>query len=125
MKCKCCGAEIVDDWIKIPELNIEVQKNLTHKSIKFKDLVIPKGLRLMTLQEGTYIYDNKILDNFPDNNWEMIEQFSKINKEKGYSCSALDDFNGRLGANGYYFGVNVNCCALGVRFVRELKAVKE
>ena len=62
MKCKCCGHEI-EEWTKIPELNIEVS-NIKEWKESYNELLknIPKGCRLMKVWEIFKINELEIFD---------------------------------------------------------------
>lgn len=110
-------------WVYISELRIKVQKNLNQK-IKFKDIIIPKGCRLMTLQEGIFIFDN--VPEIKISEWEWIEQYSKSMKNNGYSAalySYWDDV--RLDVNGYDIDDDRYGFAFGVHFVKDVKRKKK
>ena len=42
-------------WIKVPELNIEVEKNLQHVGIPFKNIKIPPNQRILTETELLFL----------------------------------------------------------------------
>lgn len=110
--------------IIIPELKIEVEKELRPR-VKFKDIIIPKGWRLMTFQEGCYIFDN-VPEIELSKDYEWIKHYSKRMEKSGY-VSALyrgwlvDD---RLYVDGNGDGNYRNGYAFGVRFVRDIKVEK-
>ncbi len=127
MKCEECKQEIQENinWVPIPKLNIEVSKELNQKDICMKDVVIPKGCGVLTLQEIDYITSSKKyskLIKFED--YEFFKQIFKIN-EKKYPYSILYlyrdrglDLNARSGDLAYS---NSNG---RVRFVRRTKKSK-
>ena len=125
LKLELKELENKQEWIKIPELKIEVQKRVYVKKVKFKDIVFPKGCRLMTFQEACHLWDNYDYKDFKlgeDKEW--IEHYSKKMKEAGY-CSALYSSWGivvlRLNVDGDFHGISRFGVALGCRFVRDLK----
>ncbi len=99
--------------IKIKKLNIEVETELRPKVYK-KDLVIPKGWRLLKGYEYLYLAENKIIPVYDENRqWVSL----------GGSVASLGswDFGGdRLYVGGYGWG-DVNGCAFGFRLCRSLK----
>jgi len=120
MKCKCCGHEI-EEWTKIPELNIEVSQIKEWKE-SYNELLknIPKGCRLMKVWEIFKINE--------------LEIFDKIFNEKSvrYYCEQLPvdkkEKWGRwvyLGGSSYLGSIDVDLAySVGdgrVVFVRDLK----
>jgi len=56
------SSEVEDEWVKVKELGIEVQKELAVKEVKFKDDCVPlEGCRLLTLKEAIDIVNDKKL----------------------------------------------------------------
>jgi len=122
------SSEEKDEWIKIPKLGIEVQKELAVKETKFKDIKIPKECRLMTFQEACHLWDNFDYEVFKlGEEYEWIEHYSEKMAKLGL-VSALDSYwdlgRRRLGVVGGYRGNGRNSYAFGVRFVRPLKEKK-
>lgn len=124
MKCKTCGHEI-EELIKIPELTIEVEREL-HTEMNTVSLIqVPKGFRLLELSELIFIYNN-YQDKF---NWGEDKFFDEIVKQPIKDCKypyhnawlrRLDDGNGSvLVGNGRY--LSYNDAVRGVRFCREVK----
>lgn len=107
--------------IKIPELNIEVERNL-HEDMQYvKYIKIPEGFRLLELSELLFIYNN-YQNKF---NWGKDEFFDEITKQPIKNCKFLHlnvwfDVCG----SGFY-GINrslvFNNAVRGVRFCREIK----
>lgn len=107
-------------WITLKKLKIQVQKELNPK-VKFLDIKIPKGCRLMTAYEAGYIFDN-IPEIKLSDNWEWIKPFSqKMVEKKRFSVVGLvsdrDFENGRLDVVGSWY--DGNGYALNYRFVRD------
>ncbi len=124
MKCKECGHEIQENinWVSIPELNIEVSKELNQKDICMKDVKIPTGMRVLTLQEINYITSSKKyskLIKFED--CEFFKQIFKINERK-YPYSVLYLCRGRvLDLDARYDDLAYSYSNGRVRFCREIK----
>ena len=125
MKCKHCGHEIERETIKIKELNIkelniEVETNIQQKGKSFNEIKIPKGWRLLTMEEIKFLHNSKYKEdlNLVDT-WEFIEQPLELNKKNDYVAG----FN----ADSYwanfvcYWGPDDRFDSLGVRFCRDLK----
>jgi len=127
MKCETCNKQIgtpIGEIIKVKELGIEVQRDVIQKNTTFKDIVIPKGWRLMTyievveLANSEYAKDLK-MDGSSSTDDFFIEQPFKINKN--------NNFVAWFGAgSGGAFLICVrdpqdSYSGLGVRFVRDLK----
>jgi hypothetical protein len=120
-KCKHCGSEIADmpKTLVVKELGIEVQTEISQKGITFKDLIIPKGWRLLTVNEIIYLYNNyanalSLLDT-----WEFIEQPFKRNN----SVARFYAYSDRAGLD-CYRDPDIRDDGLGVRFCRSKDGVK-
>ena len=61
MKCKQCGSELpkVSKTMKIPELNIEVEIEVTQKNTTYRDLKWRKGWRLLNINEVVWLANSK------------------------------------------------------------------
>ena len=119
MKCDKCGQEV--KWIKIPELKIEVETEIHDKEKCLKDIQIPKGCRLLTTNEITFLHNNEKYRKqlHLENTWEFIEQPFELNKEKGYvarfcAYSGVSDLE-------CYGGPQGSDANLGVRWCRSKK----
>ena len=105
--------------MKIPELKIEVELEIHDKGKYLKDIEIPKGLRLLKINEIIFLYNNYKKELNMENTWEFFEQPFTEYKNKNY--------NARLDA--YGSGAGLYCgrdpgdsdSSLGVRFCREIK----
>jgi hypothetical protein len=106
-------------YIKELKIKVRIKPVIT----KIKDIKIPEGYRLLTFQEAVYIYDNKLLKDFPCKEWDLIQQFSKLNLDKGYKYSALYSLwgDGRLDVVGYCFDDSDDGYAFRVRFCKDVK----
>lgn len=86
MICPHCKKQInQDDWLKIPELNIEVEINVHDKNISYIDGVktLKPGERFLSLmREKDWVNEVVFLENHPE--------YSKILKMDGSSSN--DDF---------------------------------
>ena len=124
MKCKHCGHEIENrKTIKIPELKIEVETEYHQKDIMAKEIVIPKGWRLLTFNEFLVCY-NKYKNKFKDldKTDEFILQPIDDLKEKHPYCNVWF----YSVSNGSVFGfrsrlLSYDDRAFGVRFCRDIK----
>ena len=125
MKCKHCGNEIEDmETIKIRELNIEVETEIHDKNKILSEIEIPKGWRLLTVNEITWLFNSRYKKKLNlEDTWEFIEQPFKFNKKKDYVARFYADSDGAyLGCIGNPDGRDDS---LGVRFCRDLKGKQE
>ena len=103
--------------IKIPELNIEIETEISQKGKSFGKLVIPNGWRLLKVNEIIYLYNNYAEELNMKNTWEFIEQPFKRNRSVARFLAGSD--RAGLGCNNdgpdYAYG------SLGVRFCRDLE----
>lgn len=80
MLCEKCGLEIKENLVKFKKLGIEVNFAQEQKGVKFKEIKIPKGWRLLRFNELSevmnYIVENKL------NIWSYFEQPINIFKGK-------------------------------------------
>ena len=88
MKCKCCGAELVEqDFQKIvykgKEFRIYVWEN---KPIK--DFQIPKGFDFANFQDFVELYDEKKVE-LETWKYYYVKHFSKIQQTKTWRLSRL------------------------------------
>ncbi len=122
MKCPHCNKEIEDkNTLKIKELNIEVEIEIHDKNKLLSEIKVPKGWRLLTDKEITYLHNSKYKKQLNLNEtWEFIKQPFKLNKKEGYVA-------------GFVAGsdwADLNCGwdpggrddSLGVRFCKDLNA---
>ncbi len=115
MKCKSCGHEIKKmNTIKIKELKIEVEINIHDKNKKLSDIEIPKGWRLLKVNEIIFLKNNYEKKLNLEDTWEFIEQPFKQDYVARFCASA-----GRagLGCDGYPDGTY---SSLGVRFCKDI-----
>ncbi len=114
------------DWIKIPELKIEVQTKIHHKNKTYaeceKDL--SKGESLPTYEQIQWLRNSKYRDqlNLIDS-WEFVQNPDKISKDNGYVArfyagSVYADLDCDRNSSDSYSD-------LGVRFVRRTKGGKK
>jgi len=112
------------ELVFIPELNIEIEKNLHIEMDKINKIVIPQGYRLLELSELLFIYNN-YQDKF---NWGKDKHFDEItsqpikdNKKYPYWNAWLhwlvDDYRSEL--VGYCRSLNCNYEVRGCRFCKE------
>jgi len=110
--------------ITIIEINgkkVEIQNEVSKERVIFQDIKIPKGWRLMTLQEGAYCYDNHEEMKIGYYN-EWIKHYSKKMKKQGF-CASLGgdwDFDRRLRVDGSRGG-DGGGLGFRVRFARDVK----
>jgi len=125
MNWKECGSEVPNktEWVKIPELGIEVETELHTDMDKISKIVIPKGLRLLTFSEWMVCY-NKYKNKF---NWgglpdEIVSQPIDENNDKyPYWNVWFRSLGGRSVLYGYDRDLISDSRVRGVRFCRELK----
>jgi hypothetical protein len=77
MKCKTCGHEIETKTIVIDKTKYELEQH--DNGIKFGDIKIPKGWRLLKPWEAQRLWDLGYLRN----NWFFVENTCKEEKKKG------------------------------------------
>ena len=117
MKCPHCHKEIDLKNIKIKELKIEVETEIHDKGNMLKDIKIPKGWRLLTINEMVILSNNYSKELNLEDTWEFIEQPFTKNKE----------YIARFGADSVGAGFYCGGCpadsgaSLGVRFCKDLK----
>jgi hypothetical protein len=99
--------------IKIPELNIEVETELRERVSK-SEIKIPKGWRLLTFSEASYILEKGLLDlGIKEIEWITL-------KEKVASLYSYMDVDW-LRVGGLIWDDNNGGVGFGVRFCRSLK----
>jgi len=121
MKCKHCGTVIlVTPQTKIiKELGIEFTVKQQQNNIKFNDIEIPKGFRLIKATEIMKFWDNKtfretLLKENDNNLWFFVENLDCYKKDY---VARFDAFSGRAGLYcDWYPGSSDS--RLGVIFVR-------
>jgi len=116
-----------NQWLKIPELNIEVETEYYDKDIVIKDIKIPEGCRLLTLSEFLVCY-NKYRSKFKDINEtdEVVQQpIDEIKDKYPYWNVWLRGLVGdnRFGIDGSG-GLDDFNRARGVRFCRDVRRKK-
>jgi hypothetical protein len=106
--------------IKIPKLKIEVETEIHDNGRWLKDIKIPKGWRLLKVNEIFWLRNSKYRDKLNLlKTWEFIEQPDKISKKNGYVARFIAySVRAVLSCNRY---PDFSNSALGVRFCRELK----
>lgn len=105
--------------IKIKELGIEVETKIQQKGIYFKDIKIPKGWRLLKIDEIVFLFNNYKKKLNMETTWEFFEQPFKLNKEEGLVSRFYanpDDAVLSCGRNPLY-----SYSRLGVRFCKDLE----
>ena len=103
--------------LKIPELNIKVETEIHDKGKCLKDIKVPKGMRLLKIDEIIFLYDNYCKELNLKNTWEFIEQPFKNNKSyvaRFYADSDWASFNCNRDPS-------YSDSYLGVRFCKEVK----
>ena len=114
LSCNTINRRFEMKTIKIPELKIEVEKELRPEVYK-KDMKIPKGWRLLKGYEYLYLAENKIIPVYDeDRQWVTLgNNVASLNSGRYIDDDRLhvygDDW---VGDGGYAFGV---------RFCRSLK----
>lgn len=115
-----------NDWIKIPELKIEVQTKIHHKNKTYaeceKDL--EKGESIPTYEQVQWLRNSKYKDKLNlDDSYEFVQNPDNISKENGYVARFYADSGyAGLGCGG---GSSGSDSVLGVRFVRKTKVGKK
>lgn len=132
MKCPYCKREIGEQmqWVKIPELNIEVEREVHNKGETYTECIVKRlsEHRLMYFNEVIWLANSKYakdlkMDGSSDTDDFFIEQPFNLNKKNNLVA--------RFRA--YSDGVVLYCCGdlrdsdsgLGVRWVRDLKKVSK
>jgi hypothetical protein len=98
---------------KIPELNLEVETEL-RKRVKKSEIKIPKGWRLLTFSEASYILEKNILK-------LGLEKIEWITLKDKVASLDSDMYGDRLNVNGYSWSDLDIGCGFGVRFCKEIK----
>ena len=124
LKAKKIIEEDKSNWVKIPELGIEIQNKIHHKNKSYDDLVEEFGKEFLEENLPTYgqlqflrnskKYCKKL--NLLDT-WEFVKQEDEISKKNGYVARFVAD----SGYCGLYCdgGSDYSYSNLGVRFVRK------
>lgn len=122
MKCKHCGAEITEkqEWLKIPELGLEIETKLHDKGKVLKDIKIPRGCRLAKTYEMMHIfhfkkYADKLIKANGGEFWSYAENVEWLKKKYVVVFWAVSDW-----ACLYCdWSPSISSSSLGVVFVRE------
>ncbi|HDZ60707.1 MAG TPA: hypothetical protein ENH46_03305 [Candidatus Pacearchaeota archaeon] len=124
MKCPHCKKEVDnEEWIKIPELGIEVQKDVNNKNKSWDELGLSeKEDQLLTSEQCIWLANSKYakalkMDGSSSNDDFFIKQPFNLNRKNGYVAG----FNADSGC-AYLYCVRVasfTVSYLGVRFVRK------
>ena len=110
------------EWVKIPELKIEVQNQIHHKDKTYaeceKDLI--KGESIPTYEQIQWLRNSKYKDQLNlDDSYEFVQNPDNISKKNGYVARfSADSDCANLDCNGDSSDSDSD---LGVRFVRKLK----
>jgi len=126
MKCKYCGKDDEDNiWVKIPELNIEVEKDVHDKNKSWNDLELnSREKELLTAEQAIWLSNSKYakelkLDGSSNQDDFFIQQPFKLNRKNGL-VARLDANSGRA----YLACLRLpedSASSFGVRFCRTLK----
>ncbi len=127
LKAKKFLEENKSDWVKIPELGIEVQSKIHHKNKSYDDLVEEFGKEFLEENLPTYkqLQDLRNLEHNGKyklgliDTWEFVKQEDEISKKNGYVARFIansDYCDLRCGRDSDY-----SFSYLGVRFVRKGK----
>ena len=109
-----------NDWIKIPELKIEIQPKIHHKSKTYaeceKDL--SKGESIPTYEQIQWLRNSKYKDQLNLNDsYEFVQNPDNISKKNGYVAGFWADSGyADLGCD---MGSDYSYSYLGVRFLRK------
>lgn len=126
MRCKTCGHEIAipSNTIKVKELKIDVEVNVHDKGKKLSEIEIPKGWRLLTINEVIFLANSEHaqtlkMDLSSSQDDFFFEQPFECNRNKGY----IAWFCAYSGGAGLVCGGGPrnSGSALGVRFCRDVK----
>ena len=115
-----------NDWIKIPELKIEIQTKIHHKDKTYaeceKDL--NKGESIPTYEQIQWLRNSKYKDQLNlDDTYEFVQNPDNISKGNGYVAGFYADSGyAILNCDRYSSDSGSN---LGVRFVRRTKDGKK
>ena len=126
LKAKKVIEENKSDFVKVPELGIEIQSKIHHKDESYDDLVKEFGKEfleenLLTYAQLQFLRNSKkyckklnLIDT-----WEFVKQEDDISKKNGYVARFVADsdccYLGCVRYSGY------SDSYLGVRFVRKVK----
>ena len=105
--------------LKIKELKIEVETQIHHKGEMFKEIIIPKGWRLLTANEIIFLFNNYAEQLNLEDTWEFIEQPFNLNKQKDY-VARFGAVSGRADLICVRYPSDTGS-SLGVRFCRSIK----
>lgn len=113
------------DWIKIPELKIEIQTKIHHKDKTYSECEkdLSKGESIPTYEQIQWLRNSKYKDQLNlDDSYEFVQNPDNISKKNGYVA-------GFCANSGYAYldcgvGSSYSVSYLGVRFVRSLKVKK-
>jgi len=108
--------------LKVEELKIEVETEIHDKGKMLSEIEIPKGWRLLTIQEVIFLFNNYLRKLNMNNTCEFIEQQLNFNRKKNYIARFVADSGGA-----YLFcdgGASCAGASLGVRFCRDLQEEK-
>ncbi|HDK42118.1 MAG TPA: hypothetical protein ENG87_01960 [Candidatus Pacearchaeota archaeon] len=124
MKCPHCKKEVDnEEWIKIPELGIEVQKDVNNKNKSWDELGLSeKEDQLLTSEQCIWLANSKYakalkMDGSSSNDDFFIKQPFDLNRKNGYVAR----FYAGSGCAGLYCDWDASDAGsdLGVRFVRK------
>jgi hypothetical protein len=119
---------IEGEWLKIPELNIEVEINIHDKNKSWDDLGLKnREKELLTIEQCIFLANSKYaktlkMDGSSSNDDFFIQQPLNLNRKNNYVAQFYSDSDGSV------FGLLGDAVSsgstLGVRFVRPLKKKK-
>jgi len=117
------------EWIKVPELGIEIQKNIHHEDKSYNKIVSEFGKEyvegsLPTYSQLQFLRNSEIYKEILGliDTWELIKQEDIISKNNGYVARFCADSDGvSVFTNG---DASYSTSYLGVRFVRKLRSKK-
>ena len=124
MKCPHCKKEVDnEEWIKIPELGIEVQKDVNNKNKSWDELGLSeKEDQLLTSEQCIWLANSKYakalkMDGSSSNDDFFIKQPFDLNRKNGYVAR----FYAGSGCADLYCDWDASDAGsdLGVRFVRK------
>ena len=130
MKCLHCNKEITnEDWIKIPELGIEVQKDVHDKGESWDNLNLSKREKdLMTAEQCIWLANSKYAKKLKMDGSSSDDDFFI---QQPFDLSRKNNYVARFYANSDY--ADLDCyensdysnSTLGVRLIKKLKVKKK
>jgi len=118
------------NWIEFEfeRKTYEVQKEIYDKMkyIEAERIAKENDWKMLNVLQAGYLFDEKIIKDFCKER-EWLENYSKLTREEGFSCSALSDYwsGSRLDVDGSGWYGDGDGRSFGVRFVKLKEEIKE